>query len=93
MISLTDCIGLCDLSPAEVQAIGEHEHLPEMIAASLGNYLVHSAHGPEKVRDMIGDDIRSAMRRGDLPHARHLVGVLRHFIHEHPEVAFKISAP
>ena len=92
MITLQDCVGLCDLSPSEVQAIGEHEHLPEMIAASLGNYLLHEAHGPEKVRDMIIDDIRAATRRGDSPHARHLVCVLRHFIHEHPEAAFKNSA-
>src|SRR3954465_566171 len=50
MISLSDCMGLCDLSPEEVQAISEHEHVPEIIAATLGSYLLHSEHGPEKVR-------------------------------------------
>jgi len=28
-------MGLCDLAPEEVQAIGEHEHVPEIIAATL----------------------------------------------------------
>jgi hypothetical protein len=86
MISLADCMGLCDLSPEEVQAISEHEHVPEIIAATLGSYLLHSEHGPEKVRQIIVDDIRSAVRRHDIPHARQLVSVLRHFLHEHPEL-------
>jgi len=37
MISLEDCVALCDLTPDEVAAIGEHEHVPEIIASSLGN--------------------------------------------------------
>lgn len=89
MISLDDCIGLCDLSPEEVQAIGEHEHIPEIIAATLGNYLLHCEHGPETVRDMIVDDIRSAVKRHDVPHARQLVSVLRHFLHEHPDATVR----
>ena len=32
MISLEDCLALCDLMPDEVAAICEHEHVPEMIA-------------------------------------------------------------
>ena len=35
MNTLEDCLGLCDLTEAEVLAIAEHEHLPE-IAASTG---------------------------------------------------------
>jgi hypothetical protein len=89
MISLEDCVALCDLTPDEVAAIGEHEHVPEIIATSLGNYLIHSARGAEKVRNMIIDDIRSAVRHRDISHARHLVNVLRTFLHEHPEAAFK----
>ena len=91
MISLEDCLALCDLTPDEVAAICEREHVPEMIATSLGSYLLHSAHGAERVRDMILDDIRSAVRRHDIPHARHLVNVLRTFLHEHPDAAFKLG--
>lgn len=89
MISVTDCIGLCDLTPEEVAAIAEHEHVPEIVAATLGSYLVHKAHGPEHIRDMIVDDVRAAVRRHDVAHARQLVGVLRHFLLEHPELALR----
>jgi hypothetical protein len=91
MNSLQDCLALCDLTPDEVAAICEHEHVPEIIATSLGSYLLHSAHGAGRVRDMIVDDIGSAVRRHDIPHARHLVSVLRTFLHEHPEAAFKLG--
>ncbi|TVR10893.1 MAG: hypothetical protein EA385_02215 [Salinarimonadaceae bacterium] len=89
MISINDCIGLCDLTPEEVAAIAEHEHVPEIVAAALGSYLVHTAHGPERIRDMILDDIRDSVRRRDVAHARQLVGVLRRFLQEHPELALK----
>jgi hypothetical protein len=86
MISLEDCIALCGLTEAEVLAIAEHEHIPEMAAAALGNYLLQSQEGAERVRDMIRDDIRLAVDRGDMPHARELLGALRHFVATHPEV-------
>ena len=64
MISLEDCIGLCGLTEEEVLAIAEHEHLPEIAATALAQYLLSQAHGSEKVRDMIVDDIRQAQRSG-----------------------------
>ncbi|WP_349369018.1 hypothetical protein [Salinarimonas sp.] len=89
MISLIDAIGLSDLTEDEIAAIAEHEHVPEMVAATLGAYLVHEAHGPEKIRDMMMDDIRAAVRRRDFDHARQLTGALRHFLAEHPDAAFR----
>lgn len=87
MITLEDCVGLCGLTPEEVHAIGEHEHIPDVIAASLGSYLLHSDHGVEKIRVMIVDDIREALHRHDVPRARQLTAVLRHFVAEHPTAA------
>ena len=53
MITLEDCIGLCGLTEEEVLAIAEHEHLPEIAATALGQYLLSLEHGTEKVRDII----------------------------------------
>jgi hypothetical protein len=39
MITLGDCIGFCGLTEEEVLAIAEHEHLPEITAAALAQYL------------------------------------------------------
>ena len=84
MISLSDCIAMCGLSEDEVLAIAEHEHIPEIAAAALGQYLLNQQHGPETIRDMIRADIRSALARNDRTHARDLVMALRHFLSEHP---------
>ena len=85
MITLEDCIGLSGLTEEEVLAIAEHEHLPEIAATALGQYLLSEAHGSDKVRDMIVDDIRQAQRSGDKQHVLTLLHVLHHFLKTHPE--------
>lgn len=85
MITLADCLAMCGLSEDEVLAIAEHEHIPEIAAAALGQYLLNQDHGPGKIRDMIRDDIRSALARNDRAHARELFMALRHFLSEHPQ--------
>ena len=85
MITLEDCIGLCGLTEEEVLALAEHEHLPEIAATALAQYLLSREHGSEKVRDMIVDDIRQAQRNGDKQHVLTLLHVLHHFLKTHPE--------
>ena len=86
MITLEDCIGLCGLTEEEVLAIAEHEHLPEIAATALAEYLLSLEHGSEKVRDMIVDDIRQAqLNRADKERVLTLLHVLHHFLRTHPE--------
>jgi hypothetical protein len=85
MITLEDCIGLCGLTEEEVLAIAEHEHLPEIAATALAQYLLSQEHGSKKVRDMIVDDIRQAQINGDKDHVLTLLRVLHHFLKTHPE--------
>jgi len=86
MITLEDCIGLCGLTEEEVLAIAEHEHLPEIVATALAQYLLSQEHGSEKVLDMIVDDIRQAqLITGDKEHVVTLLHVLHHFLKTHPE--------
>jgi hypothetical protein len=40
MITLKDCVGFCGLTEEEVLAIAEHEHLPEIAATALAQYLL-----------------------------------------------------
>ncbi len=80
MLSLEDCIALSDLTPEEVDAIAEHEHLPEIIAAELGCYLVHCADGRQAIRAIIRDDIETARARLDFRRAAELKLMLRHFV-------------
>jgi hypothetical protein len=86
MITIEDCIGLCGLTEEEVLAIAEHEHLPEIAATALAEYLLSLEHGSEKVRDMIIDDIREAeLNCGQKEHVVTLLHVLHHFLKTHPE--------
>ena len=84
MITLEDCIALCGLTEQEVQAIGEHEHVPTIAAAAMASYLLKEPHGAETIRDMIRDDIRDALRRDDRSHARELSMTLMQFLDVHP---------
>jgi hypothetical protein len=86
MISLEDCIALCGLTKEEVDAIAEHEHLPEIAAATLARYLLGHCHGSDEIRRMILDDFREALRIGDTRHAGELASALRHFLAGHPQV-------
>ena len=85
MISLEDCIALCGLDADAVQAISEHEHLPEIEAAAVARALMQRPGGAGRVRDMIVDDIRAAVRRGETRHARDLLATLQHFLQHFPE--------
>ncbi len=85
MIAHEDIIGMCGLTEAEVDAIAEHEHIPETAAAALASYLMHRHHGPAHVQGMICDDIRTAIRADDVEHAKALFMALRSFVSEHPE--------
>jgi len=80
MLTLLDCIALSDLTAEEVDAIAEHEHVPEVIATELGCYLVHCPDGQQKIKAIIRDDIGAARSRGDIRRAAELKLVLRHFV-------------
>ena len=84
MLTLEDCIAFSDLTKEEVDAIAEHECLPEILAAELGHYLVHSPDGAPRIKRIILDDIAAATACRDHRHAAKLKLVLRHFIETHP---------
>lgn len=84
MLTRDDCLAFCALSEDEVAAIAEHEHIPEIVAAELGNYLLTLPNGEARIRRIILDDIAAARQRGDKVHALALKLVLRHFCEGHP---------
>lgn len=48
MITLEDCIAFCGLNEEVVLVIAEHEHVPEIVAASLASSLLSLENGAEK---------------------------------------------
>lgn len=91
MLTLEDCIALSELNESEIAAISEHEHIPEIVAAEYGNYLLHSPEGVPMLKRIILDDIKAAEQRDDLLHALHLRLVLRHFIRTHRDLRSTVS--
>jgi len=86
MLTIEDCIALSDLTEGEIDAIAEHEHVPEMVAIELGCCLVHCADGQRRIASFIRDDIDRARRRGNARHAADLSVVLRDFVAHHDGV-------
>jgi len=84
MLTLEDCLALCELTEEEVLAIAEHEHIPEMAALELGNYLVHAPDGEMRIKSIIRDDIAEARTRGHRIVELALKLVLRNFVLQHP---------
>lgn len=83
MITIEDCIGMSGLTKEEVDAIAEHEHLPEIVAAELGSYLVATEAGQSEIRRMIEDDIADARKHRQHQRAAVLKIALCHFLQEH----------
>ncbi|WP_068109764.1 hypothetical protein [Tropicimonas marinistellae] len=85
MITLDDIEDMNCLSRDEIAAIAEHEHIGDFDASMLAEYLMHMPKGAQKVQQMICDDMRVAMRKDDVAHAKSLFRTLQHFIKDHPE--------
>lgn len=85
MLSLEDCLALCDLSEEEVLAIAHHEHIPEIAAAELANYLVHTPQGEMRIKKIIRDDIAEACVGGNRTRELALKLMLRNFVLHHPD--------
>jgi len=83
MLTYEDCLALSDLTEDEVRAIAEHEHVPELVAMELGNYLLHCDDGIPRLKRILLDDLEAARARGDTRHAIVLRGVLVQFLRNH----------
>jgi hypothetical protein len=84
MLELNDCLALCDLTEEEVLAIAHHERIPEIAAAELGDYLVHTPEGELRLKAIFRDDLAEARAAGDVKRELALLLVLRDFILRHP---------
>jgi hypothetical protein len=64
-----------------------------IVAAELGNYLIHEPNGALRVKRIILDDMKAADKAGDVRHALTLKLVLRQFVERHPECRNRRPAP
>ena len=79
MLTLKDCIDMSDLSDAEVAAIAEHEHVPQIVAAEIGCELVHSPAGRLVLKRYIRENLIHAKAQHMDTKAKDLAMLLRRF--------------
>jgi DNA repair protein RadC len=83
MLTIQDCIELSGLTEEEILAIAQHEHIPEMAAVELGNYLVRTPEGERRIKGMIVEDLEQAKREGHVHRVVTLKLCLKHYLEHH----------
>lgn len=84
MLTLQECLELSDLSEDEINAIAEHEHVPGIVAAELGNCLLQSDVGTWMIKRYIREDALRAEAGGHADKATRLRELLAQFSAAHP---------
>ncbi|WP_041794675.1 hypothetical protein [Pararhodospirillum photometricum] len=72
MITLHDCVGLCDAFPEEVDVVASHEGLSLIVAAEKAHHVLQTQWGGPALRQMIQDEAHRARRAGRHERARDL---------------------
>ncbi len=83
MLTFQDCIDMTALSEGEVEAIARHEHVPALIALELGNRLLETREGAERLREFIVDILLHAQERSDCAACAKFARVLGHCLQTH----------
>jgi hypothetical protein len=78
---------MCDFTAEEIEAIAEHEHIPEMLAIEMAEYWIHTPGGLPRIRRIILEDIEHARAGHEPEKVQRLEMVLKYFIATHPEHA------
>lgn len=84
MLSLQECIDFSDLSKDEIEAIAEHEHVPEIVAAEIGATLLQTTSGVCLIKLYLLENIEHARARNQFDKASRLEKLYRRFDQEHP---------
>ena len=82
MISVNECIAICGLDRKEIAVVAGREHIPEVAASALANYLLHHDGDEVEIRKMMTEDLHAAIEDGRLQQASELFMALREFLEE-----------
>ena len=80
MLTVQACVDMSELSNEATRAIAEHEHIPEVVAAELGEELLKATGGIAEIRRILEEDVALAMQAGEVGKINDRKRVLRSFI-------------
>jgi hypothetical protein len=84
MLSLRDCIDLSGLSDDELAVIAEHENVPTIVAAEMGNELLGTAKGLYRLHSLFLDSLEQAARSGHLDKEKRIGRIYARFRAQYP---------
>lgn len=70
MLSLQDCLDFSDIPQDTIEAIAEHEQVPEIVAAEIGCTLISTRQGICRIRQYFRDNLAHARDCGQTAKAR-----------------------
>lgn len=85
MLTMEDCLGVCDLSAEAAAAIAEHEHVPMLVALEMGQCMMADKAGRRHIAAIFCDDILTAQEHGSIRHAAELSMALDAYLCDHPD--------
>jgi hypothetical protein len=80
VLTAQECVDISELSNEAIRAIAEHEHIPEVVAAELGQELLKGTGGIAEIRRMLEESVKLAMQAGEQDKINDHERVLRSFI-------------
>jgi hypothetical protein len=80
IVTVQECVDMSELSNEAIRVIAEHEHMPEVVAAELGQELLKSTGGIAEIRRMLEKSVELAIQGGVEDKINDRKRVLRSFI-------------
>ncbi|HVI52101.1 MAG TPA: hypothetical protein VM661_12885 [Candidatus Sulfotelmatobacter sp.] len=84
MLSLQDCIGFSGLTPEQLEAIADHEHLELIIAAEWAEQTLDRSDGEELVEQMLTEEVAYCASHHKTDRLRRYMTGLTDFHRQHP---------
>ena len=80
LLTVQECVDMSELSNEAIRAIAEHEHVPEVVAAELGQEMLKSTGGIAEIQRILEDDLEPAVQAGEQDKINDRKRVLERFI-------------
>jgi len=80
MLTVQECVDMSELSNEAIRAIAEHEHIPEVVAAELGQELLKGTGGMLEIQRILEEDLELAVQAGEQDQINDRKRVLERFI-------------
>jgi hypothetical protein len=65
MLSVQECVDMSELSNEAIRGIAEHEHIPEVVAAELGQELLKTTGGIAEIQRILEENLELAVQAGE----------------------------